>query len=57
MRGTVGTLMQLTGLVVLPVAVWYGLQGGDIYREIWLGMLGVGLILVGRGLRGGGARA
>ncbi len=54
MRDTVGRLLQLVGLLLLPLAVIHGLQGGSIYDELLLAGAGVGLLMMGRGLRGPG---
>ncbi len=51
MKERAGTLLQLTGLILLPVAVVFGLRGGDIFTELLLATGGVALLLMGRSLR------
>ncbi len=55
-RDRIGMLCQLTGLVLMPLALIEGTrEGGSLGNEILLGGVGFLLIFVGRGLRGGGA--
>ena len=49
-KAKLGKGLQLLGLLVMPAAVVYGLQGGSIYDELVLFGMGFALILVGRGL-------
>ena len=51
-----GWLMQLGALILLPVALWYGVTREDIYTELLMGGAAVGLWLVGAQLRGGRRR-
>ena len=51
LRNTLGMLLQVVGLLLLPVAVIQGMQQGDLYQELLLFGMGVGAFLVGRALR------
>lgn len=46
----IGRALSLLGLLIVPAAVIYGLNGGDIYNEILLFGMGTALWMMGRGL-------
>ena len=55
-RATFGRALHVLGLCVLPIALLWGLSGGDIFDELLLFGAGLGMILTGRSLaapRGG----
>jgi hypothetical protein len=53
-RDRFGAAMQITGLILMPVALYQGMRDdGSLGTELLLGGLGFLLIFVGRGLRGG----
>jgi hypothetical protein len=51
MRHSLGTLLGVLGLLLMPVAVGYGLQTDDIFGEFLIFGAGFGLLLIGRSLR------
>ena len=51
MKEKLGGAIQLAGLVALPLAVVYGLQGGDIFSELLIATAGVAILLIGRSMR------
>jgi hypothetical protein len=55
LRDGFGRALQIVGLALMPFAIWEGTRdGGSFGNEILLGFVGFLLIVVGRGLRGGG---
>ena len=49
-----GKALQVLGLLILPAAFVYGVQGGDLYQELVLFAMGIALLMMGRSLTGGG---
>ena len=55
MRENLGMACHVTGLILMPVALYEGFRdGGSLGNELLIGGVGFFLILIGRGLRGGG---
>jgi len=48
MATTIGRLMQLVALVLLPIALSYGMVSGEVRAEVMLLALGGFLFLLGR---------
>lgn len=56
MRERFGAALQVVGLLLMPFAVYEGVrEGGSFGDEILYGFVGFLLIVIGRGLRGGGS--
>jgi len=47
MSPTIGRLMQLAGMIILPIGLMYGLGRGDIRTEVKLLALGGFLFVLG----------
>lgn len=47
MGATIGRLMQLVGMIILPIGLMYGLGRGDVRTEVKLLALGGFLFLLG----------
>jgi hypothetical protein len=50
-RDRAGKALQVAGLVLMPLALVWGLQGGAIWDEMLLFGAALCLVLVGRSLR------
>ena len=50
-RARIGLLLQVVGLVLMPVAVVYDFRTGDLYSTLILATMGLALLLMGRHLR------
>ena len=48
MSATIGRLLQLVALVLLPIALSYGLVSGEVRKEVMLLAIGGFLFLLGR---------
>jgi hypothetical protein len=48
MSATIGRLLQLVGMIILPIGLMYGLVMGEIRTEVKLLALGGFLFLLGR---------
>lgn len=47
MSATIGRLLQLSGMIVLPIGLMYGLMRGDIKLEVRLLAIGGFLFVLG----------
>jgi hypothetical protein len=57
LRGRIGLLMQIAGLILMPLAVIKGIaDGGSLSDELLAAGVGFLLIYIGRGLRDGTRR-
>ena len=55
MRERVGMVLQVVGLILMPLAVIQGMTGdGALGPELLGAAVGLLLVFIGRGLRGGG---
>lgn len=48
MTATIGRILQLSGMIILPIGLSYGLIKGEIQTEVQLLALGGFLFLLGR---------
>ena len=48
MGATIGRLLQLVALILLPIALSYGLMSGEVRTEVMLLAVGGFLFLLGR---------